>query len=430
LAAKESAPVVLDPELKNDLVMDLPVAGKTWPAIVRALRNDDYRLFWGGCLLSNIGTWMQNVAQGWLVLELSNSSFWLGMVGFAASFPFLLFTLFGGVIADRVSKRKLLMGTQAAQMIFAFVLALLTYFKVITIRQLVLIAFCNGIANALNAPTYQAMVPRLVPPEDLPNAIALNSAQFNMSRILGPTLGGYAMAWIGMAGNFFLNAVSFLAVLWPLHRMRYPEEIQERHGSVLKSLRDGIDYVRKSAQMSAVVLLIMSASLLLLPFITFIPYFAKDVLHAGERGLGFLMACSGIGALTGAGIIAYLGKIRWRGRVIVFAGLFVMAAVLVLCYSKVFALSAAMCFCEGLGMIISLSTVNVTMQQLSSDAMRGRVMSIYAASFLGLPPVGCLIVGEMSRHILTEHAIAILTGLAMVCYVGFYAASKELRQLD
>jgi MFS family permease len=430
LAAKESAPVTLDPELKNDLVMDLPVAGKTWPAIVRALRNDDYRLFWGGCLLSNIGTWMQNVAQGWLVLELSNSSFWLGMVGFAASFPFLLFTLFGGVIADRVSKRKLLMGTQAAQMIFAFVLALLTYFKVITIRQLVLLAFCNGIANALNAPTYQAMVPRLVPPEDLPNAIALNSAQFNLSRIIGPTLGGYAMAWIGMAGNFFLNAVSFLAVLWPLHKMRYPEEIQERHESVLKSLRDGIAYVRKSAQMSAVVLLIMSASLLLLPFITFIPYFAKDVLHAGERGLGFLMACSGIGALTGAGIIAYLGKIRWRGRVIVFAGLFVMAAVLVLCYSKVFALSSAMSFCEGLGMIISLSTVNVTMQQLSSDAMRGRVMSIYAASFLGLPPVGCLIVGEMSRHILTEHAIAVLTVLAMVCYVGFYAASKELRQLD
>jgi MFS family permease len=430
VAVKDSAPATIDPELKNDLVMELPVAGKPWPAIVRALRNDDYRLFWGGCLLSNVGTWMQNVAQGWLVLELSNSSYWLGMVGFAASFPFLLFTLFGGVIADRVNKRKLLMATQTAQMLFAFVLALLTYFKVITIRQLVLIAFCNGVANALNAPTYQALVPRLVSAEDLPNAIALNSAQFNMSRIIGPTLGGYAMAWIGMAGNFFLNAFSFLAVLWPLHKMRYPEETPARHGSVLRSLRDGIAYVRESAQMSAVVLLIMSASLLLLPFITFIPYFARDVLHAGERGLGFLMACSGIGALTGAGIIAYLGKIRWRGRVIVFAGLFVMAAVLVLCYSKIFALSAAMSFCEGLGMIISLSTVNVTMQQLSSDAMRGRVMSIYAASFLGLPPVGCLIVGEMSRHLLTEHAIAILTGLAMMCYVGFYSVSKELRGLD
>ncbi|HEX3437031.1 MAG TPA: MFS transporter [Pseudacidobacterium sp.] len=430
MAAKDTAPVELDPELKADLVMELPVAGKQWPSIIRALRNDDYRLFWGGCMLSNVGTWMQNVAQGWLVLELSNSSFWLGMVGFAAAFPFLLFTLFGGVIADRVSKRKLLIGCQAAQMILAFLLAALTYFKVITIGQLALIAFVNGISNALNAPAYQAMVPRLVPPEDLSNAIALNSAQFNLSRIIGPTLGGYALAWIGMAGNFFLNGFSFLAVLWPLHRMRYPEETRERHESVLKSLHDGIVYVRRSREMSAVVMLIMSASLLLLPFITFIPYFAKDVLHAGERGLGFLMACSGIGALAAAGVFAYMDRIRWRGRVIVFAGLFVMTAVIVLSYSHSFALSAAMSFCEGFGMIISLSTVNVTMQQLSSDAMRGRVMSIYAASFLGLPPVGCLVIGLLSRHVATEHAIAAMTGLAMVCYVGFFAWSKPLRELD
>jgi len=410
--------------------MELPIAGSRWPPIVRALRHDDYRLFWGGCLLSNVGTWMQNVAQGWLVLELSNSSFWLGMVGFASAFPFLLFTLFGGVIADRVSKRHLLIGTQTSQMIFAFVLAFLTYFKVITIGQLAALAFLTGITNALNAPAYQALVPRLVPSEDLPNAIALNSAQFNLSRIVGPTLGGYAMAWFGIAGNFFLNGFSFLAVLWPLHRMRYPEEKREHHASMLRSLKDGIAYVRRSPEMSAIVILIASASFFLLPFITFIPYFARDVLRAGERGLGFLMACSGIGALLAAGVIAYFGKIRWRGRIIVGFGLFVMAAVIVFCYSHIFALSAAMSFCEGFGMIISLSTVNVTMQQLSSDEMRGRVMSIYATSFLGLPPVGCLIIGELSRHMPTEHAIAAMTGVAMVCYVGFYLRSKPLRELD
>jgi MFS family permease len=428
--ARNSEQAELEPELQADLALELPVAGKSWPPIVRALRNEDYRLFWGGCLLSNIGTWMQNVAQGWLVLELSNSSFWLGMVGFAASFPFLLFTLFGGVIADRVSKRHLLIGTQSAQMVFAFVLAILTYFKVITIGQLALLAFLNGIANALNAPAYQALVPRLVSAEDLPNAIALNSAQFNLSRIVGPTLGGYAMAWFGIAGDFFLNGFSFLAVLWPLFRMRYPEERYQRHASVWKSLSDGIVYVRRSPEMSAIVLLIASASLLLLPFITFIPYFAKDILHVGERGLGFLMACSGIGALLAAAIIAYLGQIRWRGKVIVFCGLFVMIAVIVFCYSRIFALSAAMSFCEGFGMIISLSTVNVTMQQLSSDEMRGRVMSIYAASFLGLPPVGCLLVGELSRHIPTEHAIAAMTGTAIACYLGFYFRSRPLRMLD
>jgi predicted MFS family arabinose efflux permease len=238
------------------------------------------------------------------------------------------------------------------------------------------------------------------------------------------------MVWLGMAGNFFLNGFSFLAVLWPLFRMRYPPERQERHASVLQSLRDGIAYVRRSPEMSAVVMLIASASLLLLPFITFVPYFAKDVLKVGERGLGFLMACSGIGALLAAGLIAYARRIRWRGRVMVFCGLFVMAAVIVFCYSHSFVLSAMMSFCEGFGMIISLSVVNVTMQQLSSDEMRGRVMSIYATSFLGLPPVGCLIIGEMSRHMPTEHAIAALTGLGMVCYVGFYARSKALRELD
>ena len=428
--AEQIAQVELEPELQADMTLGVPVAGTRWPPIVRALRNDDYRLFWGGCLLSNVGTWMQNVAQGWLVLELSNSSFWLGMVGFAASFPFLLFTLVGGVIADRVSKRHLLIATQTAQMILAFVLAGLTYFKIINIDQLALIAFLVGISNALNAPAYQAMVPRLVPPEDLQNAIALNSAQFNMSRIVGPTLGGYAMAWFGMAGNFLLNGFSFLAVLWPLFRMRYPVEKQEHHTSVLRSLKDGIVYVKRSPQMTAIVILIASASLLLLPFITFIPYFARDVLKVGERGLGFLMACSGIGALLAAGVIAAFPRIRWRGRVIVFFGLFVMAAVIVFCYSRNFALSAAMSFCEGFGMIISLSMVNVTMQQLSSDEMRGRVMSIYATSFLGLPPVGCLIIGELSRHMPTEHAIAAMTGLAMVCYLGFFLRSKALRELD
>lgn len=428
--AKETAQAELDPELKVDILLELPVAGTRWPPIVRALRNEDYRLFWGGCMLSNVGTWMQNVAQGWLVLELSNSSFWLGVVGFAASVPFLLFTLLGGVIADRVSKRHLLIGAQTAQMVLAFVLAGLTYLKVINIGQLALIAFLVGISNAVNAPAYQAMVPKLVPPEDLQNAIALNSAQFNLSRIVGPTLGGYAMAWLGMAGNFFLNGVSFLAVLWPLFRMRYPDEKLERGTSVLRSLRDGIVYVKRSPQMTAIVMLIASASLLLLPFITFVPYFAKDVLKVGERGLGFLMAFSGIGALVAAGVVASFPKIRWRGRVIVFSGLFVMTAMIVFCYSRSMTLSAVMAFCEGFGMIISLSTVNVTMQQLSSDVMRGRVMSIYATSFLGLPPVGCLIVGVLSRHMATEHALAALIALAMIYYIAFYVRSKPLRELD
>src|SRR3954463_5810075 len=206
-----------------------------FPRAVRALRNRNFRLFWTGNFLSNIGTWMQNVAQGWLVITLTNSSFWLGVVGFAGSIPFLMFTLFGGVIADRVNKRRLLLVTQTVMMVLAFVLAALTYFKVITVWSVAAIAFANGVAMAMNAPSYQALVPKLVRREELTNAIALNSAQFNMSRILGPTLGGYAMLLLGIAGNFFLNGVSFVAVLWALVRIRYPAEKPARHESMLRS---------------------------------------------------------------------------------------------------------------------------------------------------------------------------------------------------
>ncbi len=404
--------------------------GDSWPPIVRALNNTDFRIFWSGNFLSNVGTWMQNIAQGWLVLQLTDSAFWLGLVGFASSMPFLICTLFGGVIADRVNKRLLLIVTQTAQMLFAFALAALAYFKVITITHVAVLCFLNGVALALNAPSYQAMVPLLVRRDDLPNAIALNSAQFNFSRILGPTLGGYAMAWIGVAGNFFLNGVSFLAVLISLFRIRYPDERQFRGVSMWQSLREGIAYVRGHAQMAVVTALIASASFFLLPFLTFVPFFAKNVLHAGECGLGLLMACSGLGALLAAISLAKIGRLRHRGKSIVVSGLFVMCGVIVFCYSHSFVLSCAMSFCEGFGMIFSISTVNITMQQLSSDQMRGRVMSIYATSFLGLPPIGCLITGELSRHMPTPHALALMTGLGIVSYIAFYVRSKPLRELD
>ncbi len=203
------------------------------PQVVRALRNPNFRLFWSGNFLSNIGTWMQNVAQGWLVLTLtSNSAFWLGVVGFAGSIPFLCFSLFGGVVADRVDKRKLLLFTQSAMMILAFLLAALAYFNVITVWEVALIAFLNGTAMSLKRAQLPGAGAQLVQREDLTNAIALNAAQYNMSRILGPTLGGYAMALLGVAGNFFLNGLSFLAVLFALTRIRYPEQKPARRESM------------------------------------------------------------------------------------------------------------------------------------------------------------------------------------------------------
>jgi MFS family permease len=422
--------VVIPRDTAEELESVGPVAEPAWPEPVRALRHPDFRLFWGGNFLSNIGTWMQNIAQGWLVLQLTNSPFWLGFVGFAAAIPFLLFTLFGGVVADRVNKRYLLISTQTAMMVLAFALAALAYLKVITIQQLAVLAFLNGVAMALNAPSYQAMVPQLVPMQDLPNAIALNSAQFNLSRVLGPTIGGYAMAWFGIAGNFFLNGVSFLALLAALFRIRYPARERMRHGSIWRSLHDGFMYVRRDSVMFSLVALVASASLLLFPFLTFVPFFVKNVLGAGERGLGLIMACSGIGAFCAAATIAFSRTIRHRGKIIVFSGLFVMAAVIVFCYSHSFVLSAAMSFCEGYGLTMTSSLMNLALQQLTSDAMRGRVMSIYATSFMGLPPVGCLIAGELSRHMPTAHALAAMSALAMVSFLLFYARSAPLRELD
>jgi MFS family permease len=400
------------------------------PQMARALRNPNFRLFWSGNFLSNIGTWMQNIAQGWLVLLLTNSAFWLGVVGFAGSIPFLVFTLFGGVIADRVDKRRLLLMTQTVMMVLAFLLATLAWLKIITVWEVAAIAFLNGVAMAMNAPSYQAMVPKLVKREDLTNAIALNSAQFNMSRIVGPTLGGYAMALLGVAGNFFLNGLSFLAVIWALTRIRYPEEKMSRHQSIWQSLQGGFAYLRSERQMFVLVWLTAAASLFGIPFLTFIPYFAKVQLNAGASGLGLLLAGSGLGAVLGALTVAVLGVIRHRGAVLTFAGVIFFTAIICFCYSRSFVLSECLAFCEGYSGILMISCFNVSIQHLSSDEMRGRVMSIYATSFLGLPPIGALLAGEMSRHIPTGHALAIMAGTAMLIFLSIYALSPALRELD
>ncbi len=398
---------------------------------MRALRNYDFRLFWSGNFLSNIGTWMQNVAQSWLVLTLTaNSAFWLGVVGFAGSIPFLLFTLFGGVIADRVDKRRLLLITQSVMMILAFILATLTWFKVIAVWEVVVLSFLNGMAMAMNAPSYQALVPRLVPRKDLTNAIALNSAQFNLSRILGPTLGGYAMALFGMAGNFFLNGLSFLAVLWALTRIRYPAEAERDHPSLLDSLRQGFTYLRSQRQMYVLIWMTVAVSFLAIPFLTFIPFFARTQLHVEESGLGWLLGASGFGAVVGAVSVAALGVIRHRGRVVVIAGIFFFTAIIGFCYSHSFALSCCFALMEGFCGILMISCFNIAIQHLSSDEMRGRVMSIYATSFLGLPPLGSLLAGYLSRYIPTGHVLAAMAATAAAIYIGFYIFSRPLRELD
>ena len=408
------------------------------PRLARALRHRDFRLFWTGNFLSNIGTWMQNIAQGWLVLQLTNSAFWLGVVGFAASFPILLFALIGGVIADHVNKRKLLMVTQSAMMTFAFIMAALAYFKVINVHEIVFLALGTGIAMSLNTPTYQALVPQLVPREDLTNAIALNSAQFNMSRVLGPTLGGFAMAIVGVAGNFFLNGLSFLAVLLALARIRYTEPVppQEGHlsppraGGIWKKLKQGFIYAFSHSAMSSLILLVAIGSLLAIPYLTFVPYFARDVLGTDEPGLGILMACSGAGAFLGAITIASLMHIRQRGLFVVRALAGFYAAIIAFTFSRNFYLSGLLLAIAGYCMIISVATINSLLQHLADDHMRGRVMSIYSTAFLGLPPLGCLIAGSLSHLFYAPHVIAGMCSMAIGGSLAVYVNKEGLKDLD
>ncbi len=402
------------------------------PRVLAALRHRDFRLFWFGNFLSNIGTWMQNVAQSWLVLQLApqNSAFWLGAIGFAASAPMLVLTLLGGVIADRVDKRKLMYWTQSAMMVLAFAMWGLTYTHHITVRLIFLLAFATGVAMSLNMPSYQALVPSLVPRKDLTNAIALNSAQFNLSRVLGPTLGGFAMAVVGISGNFMLNAISFVAVLIALMQITYPPVYPPGETGMLETLTEGFRHLFARRDMSMLLLLTSLASVLGIPYVTFVPLFAKDILHLDERGFGLLMAAAGVGAFLGAATIAYFHNIKRRGRFVLLSAVAFYACVILFAMAKRSVWSGLFLACANYSMILMIATVNSTLQHLSMDEMRGRIMSIYTTAFLGFAPIGTLLAGSLADNFGAPITIACMAALALVLTVGLYLAQPVLQEIQ
>ena len=407
-------------------------AGREMPRMIRALSHRDFRWFWGGNFLSNIGTWMQNVAMGWLVLQLAtaNPAFWLGVVGFASSAPMLTFSLLGGVIADRINRRKLMLVTQSAMMIFAFLLWGLMVLHRMTLPLLVLISFTTGIAMALNNPSYQALVPQLVPRRDLANAIALNSAQFNMSRVVGPTLGGFAMAWFGIKGNFLLNALSFVAVLIALTRITYPPLYPAGENTMWEDLKEGLDYVFERKDLFTLLSMTAVASVLVIPYITFVPLFAKQILHLDERGFGLLMAANGGGAFLAAVTMAFASRVKYRGRLIFRASLAFYVFVACFALSRHEWLSALLLLCTGYFMILMIANVNVMLQHLSDDKMRGRVMSIYATAFLGFAPLGSLMAGSLAGTFTAPISIAAMAITAIAINSVIYRLRPELGSLE
>jgi len=421
----------------EDVAPAVPALGKKteqWKNRVRqiapALKHPGYKWLWISSFLSNIGTWMQSLALGWLVFQLTHSSFWLGATAFAFSVPGLLLTLAGGVVADHFSRRSILMVTQFAMMVSAFTLATLVFFKIINLHEIVALTALSGIAAAFNMPAYQSLIPNLVTRTELTNAVMLNSAQFHTARILGPALGGIAIAFVGAEGNFFLNGISFLAPILALALIRNVAAPVQQEGRFWLRLQGGFSYLVEHRQLLSLLLLIAVGSFLALPYMAFLPYFAREVLHSNERGLGALMACSGAGALLGAITVSCLNMAKGRGRFLFEAGLAFFGLVILFCFSRSFILSGVLLAGAGYASVLMGATANAVVQNIVAERVRGRVISIYFTVATGLPPLGGLLVGWLSWVFPAAYVIAAMAGAALVGSAVIFANSSALRTLE
>ena len=352
---------------------------------------------WIGACTSSIGTLMQTFAQAWLVLQLSKSSFMLGLDSFLGSIPIVLFSLVGGVFADRTERQKLLLGSQYVQMACAFLLAVLFSTGVVRIWHILALSFVVGTAQSFGGPAYSALIPTLVKPEDLPNAIALNSIQFNLARVLGPTFGGVALA-LGASWCFGLNGVSFVAVIISLLIIR-PHFVPQKSGeSVLTSMREGFHFIRSQGTMEALIVLAFIMTLLAFPLIIFLPVFAQNVFHGGPSLFTIFLVCSGIGSICGALTVAALGKHKHMGLLVLLM-LFGLG-VLITCFalSKHFVVSCVLIFASGAMLLAVFTSIGSLVQLITPDNMRGRVLSVYNVAFRGGMPVGSLVVGALVKQ--------------------------------
>lgn len=371
----------------------------TWQGNTFAsLRHRNFRLFWTGQMVSLVGTWMQAVAQGWLVLTLTNSAFLLGLVSAIGSIPILFLALPGGVAADRFDKRRLLMATQTMAMVLALILAVLTHCQAVRIWHVVVLAALAGSAFAFDAPSRQSFIIELVGKEDLLNAIALNSAIFNAARILGPALAGVLIGFIGMAGCFFINGASFLAVILGLWMIRREPSAPRPKGSAWQEMKDGLRYSWGHRVIRSLVAIVAAFSIFGMPYAVLMPIFARDILGSGARGLGFLMTANGVGALIGALGLAAIGKGRSRGRLVLTAGVVFSLALAAFASSRNFTLSLLVLPLVGWAMVSQVATINTLLQTLVPDELRGRVMSLFTLVFMGLMPFGSLLAGSVAQR--------------------------------
>jgi MFS family permease len=395
-----------------------------------ALAHRNFRLFFFGQGVSLIGTWMQSVAQGWLVLSLTNSPFYVGLVSALGSIGVLAFTLYAGVIADRTDKRRTVIITQTLSMLLAFVLAGLALTRVVTVWQVMGLAAVLGVVNAFDIPTRQSFLIEIVGKEDLMNAIALNSSMFNAARVVGPAIAGALIGLVGVGMCFLLNGVSYIAVIASLLAMRLPP-FQPRPSatSAWSGFREVLVFLRSDRRVETLVVLTAILSVFGFPFLVMMPVFARDVLHVNAAGYGALTAAVGLGAMLGALAIAVNSRrIDHRGRLMTLGGTAFGLCVLAFALSHNFAASLVLLALAGCAMIVNNALTNTLLQTLVPDELRGRVMGFYSFVFVGLSPLGAFQAGLFAEHFGAPAAIG--TGATVVALAVVVAAWRvpELRE--
>jgi len=403
----------------------------------RALSHRNFRLFWTGAFLSNVGTWMQAVAQGWLMLQITNSAFWLGLDAFMATAPGFFLTLLGGVFADLVDRRRLLIYTQVVAGVAALGLATFVWTGAVN-RWIVLgFSFVTGCCMALASPSYLAMTFDLVGREDVANAVALNSTQFQLSRVVGPALAGFGFKVFGLAGCFLVNGLSFIAVVVSLRMVRFEPGMPKRGPShsvkdrraLWRDLLEGFRYVRNRPRVFSLLMISGVNSLFGAPYFALIPIYARDVFHLGATGLAWLMGTAGAGAFCGAAFLTILGDFRRKGWLVLGGSLAFGISVFAFALSTRLMLSYVFLFGLGFSIVTSVAAANTSLQKLVTDQMRGRVMSMFILSFMGTMPIGNILAGSASHRFGVPHTLA-TGGLVIVVFaITMMIFNQRLREL-
>ena len=390
----------------------------------RAFRYRDFRLMWMGACASTIGTFVQQFAQSWLVYDLTKDPFYLGLDLFLGQLPIMMFSLFGGVFADRLDRRKMLLTSQYIQMVCAFLLALLFLLHIVKVWHILTLSFLVGIGQSFGGPAYSALLPTLVGPEDLSNAIAMNSIQFNIARILGPTIGGLAYATLGATWCFALNGVSFLAVIASLFMIHVKFAPSKSTESVLTSMKEGIRFIRHRDGMSALVILAFCTTLFGFSLNSFLPVFVRNVFQKGPETYTLLLVCSGAGSICGALAVAASEKLKGQGRltlwILIALGLVTSGFAL----SRWLLLSCALMFLAGATIMASASFMLSLAQLITTNAMRGRVMSVYNLAFRAGIPLGALAFGKLIPIFGVSKSLA-GAGVALVAVSLYFLLAKR-----